>query len=124
MCRAASCAATNTPRTFTATAVEVFQREFFKRFDHGDARVIDQHVEASECFHGLGNCVFHRVRVHAVGADGQRTSAGGFDVAHNFVGFLRRAGISEGQRRAVGGETFDNRRADAARTAGDESDLA
>jgi hypothetical protein len=52
-------------------AVEVIKGELVERHHHRNPRIIDQHVEAAEGSHRLGDGAFYRLGVGAVGTNGQ-----------------------------------------------------
>ena len=83
MWRAASCAATKTPLTFTAMSrSNSASLKFVYGREGCDTRVVDQDVEAAEGLHRCGNGVAHRFGIGAVGADCQC-------VAREFIEMLR-----------------------------------
>jgi hypothetical protein len=95
-------------------AVEVFERKLFERLEHGDACVVDQHVEPAQCFHGLCDGVFHRVDIRVVGLNGYCASAIRTDGSNDFVRFLLPVRVSDGDGGAIRREAPGNRCADAA----------
>src|SRR5206468_7694285 len=87
-CRAASCVATNNPRTLMAISFSKSSSELLNGREDTGARVVHQNINGPECPDGFGNRQPDRFGVGSVGLDRQRLSARRFNRAHDFIGLV------------------------------------
>ena len=104
--------------------VKVGQRKAADFTRDGDARVVDEDVQAAQLARGA----VHRLRegngIGAVGLQGQGLAAARSNVRHQRLRRRCGAAVGEGHGRPVARQAPHDGRANAARAAGDERDLA
>nr|GEU62229.1 hypothetical protein [Tanacetum cinerariifolium] len=104
--------------------VEILQRKFFDRSQPENAGAVDQDIEAAEARCGLVDGVGQGSGVGGIGVDGNCRPAQRFDLRHQRFGRNGRRTVADGDLGAVAGQAAGSGRADAARTAVDESNFA
>lgn len=98
--------------------VEIIQRELIKRCNHPKPRIVNEDIQATKSFHGLGDGAFHCLRVSAVRPNSQSASTFRLDARHYLIGLLLRTDVGYGDGSAVQSEPLRARRAYATRSAG------
>ena len=104
--------------------VELLGGDLFQRGELIDAGVVDQHVEAAQCFFDLGEDIFDIGRFGDVALDGDCFAAFGGDVGNDFVGGALAGGIVEPMDAPLAASGAGDLGADSFGCAGDEGDFA
>ncbi len=125
MWRDASCTATKTARTFTAT---MRSKSSSENRSSGATTAIPALLTSTSRPPSVrtvsATAFFYRHGVAAVGADSHGAPACRLDGAHHFVGLLLRAGVGDGDGSTVKCEPPRDGRADPARSTRGQCDLA
>ena len=95
-------------------AVQLLEGGLLELLGNGGTGVVHEHVQSAEGCHGLFDRGLHGVGIGGIRLDGDRPSASAFDLLHDPRGRVPTLGVSDGHTGPVGGETFGDRRANAA----------
>jgi hypothetical protein len=104
--------------------VDVCERHVLDLGEADDPSVVDEDVQAAERLDGLADGRPDRVRVGAVGLDGDAAAAPLLDGADHPRGGVRRLLVGDGHVGALGGQGLGDCGADAAACTGDEGALS
>jgi hypothetical protein len=105
-------------------SVEIAERVIIDDAADENSGIVNKNVEVPQAVDGLCHGGFHRVGIGAVGLDRQRRSTGLRDLGDERLRAILGCGIAEGDGRAIASQPPDDGGANAARSAGDEGDLA
>ena len=104
-------------------AVEFFERRLGERLRDRRAGIVHQHIKPTERCDSLFHRQSHGRRIHRVRLDGDGLASGMFDFRHHGGGRIRALRVGDCHVGALGRQPFGDARANAPRTAGDQSRL-